>query len=231
MNKSIPNYSVRINKRAKRVILKIKPGAKLEIVVPARFDQRQLPSILDSHAPWIKEQLGKYQNSIAPTFVPESVNLQALNQVWHVEHKPGPDGTMQTYLPGRLIMSGLENDVERASEILHLWLREHAKVYLKIWLDELSMETGLPYAGLTIRCQKTRWGSCSSKHHINLNYKLLFLRPALVRHVLVHELCHTRHLNHSAKFWALVEQFDSDYRALNVEMREAWKHMPNWLHL
>jgi predicted metal-dependent hydrolase len=62
------------------------------------------------------------------------------------------------------------------------------------WLKRVSKKTGLSYAAASIR-QQTRWGSCSSRRLINLNARLLFLPPNLVTYVLVHELCHTKHLN------------------------------------
>ena len=58
---------------------------------------------------------------------------------------------------------------------------------------------------------------------------LLFLRPPVVRYLLLHELCHTRHMNHSAKFWALVESCEPDYRALDQELLRGWQHVPGWM--
>jgi hypothetical protein len=63
---------------------------------------------------------------------------------------------------------------------------------------------------------------------ISLNCKLLFLAPELVRHVLVHELCHTVELNHSPRFWALVQRFEPDARTLRRRMRDAWRDVPVW---
>ncbi len=85
------------------------------------------------------------------------------------------------------------------------------------------------YKNLTFRGQKTVWGSCSSKKNINLNYKLLFLPARLVRYVLVHELCHIVHLDHSRRFWALVEQYEPDYARLKKELRHADHYMPEWI--
>jgi len=65
---------------------------------------------------------------------------------------------------------------------------------------------GFSFNRISIRNQKTRWGSCSSKKNINLNYKILFLPKAMQDYIIVHELCHLKEMNHSHRFWNLVQQ-------------------------
>ncbi len=71
-----------------------------------------------------------------------------------------------------------------------------------------------------IKHQKTRWGSCSTRGNINLNAKLLFLRQELRDYVIVHELCHLRHMNHSKLFWAEVQKYIPHARSLQKELRK-----------
>ena len=79
-------------------------------------------------------------------------------------------------------------------------------------LEQLAEEHGFHYNGLSIRAQKTRWGSCSSKKNINLNCKLLFMPVEVVNCVMIHELCHTIEMNHSSRFWDLVADCDPNYK-------------------
>jgi predicted metal-dependent hydrolase len=87
----------------------------------------------------------------------------------------------------------------------------------------------LPYGRGQIRGQRTRWGSCSGRGTISLNWHLLFLTPAEVRYVLLHELCHTIELNHSPRFWQLLSQHQPDSDSLRQGMRRAWQELPAWL--
>lgn len=79
---------------------------------------------------------------------------------------------------------------------------------------------GVDYGRITIREQKTRWGSCSSKGNLNFNWKLVLLAPELLDYVVVHELAHRREMNHSVAFWKVVEAELPDYRERRRRLKE-----------
>jgi predicted metal-dependent hydrolase len=80
-----------------------------------------------------------------------------------------------------------------------------------------------------IRRQRTRWGSCSVKGTISLNVCGIFQEPDVLRYLLIHELSHTRHMNHSRRFWSLVESLEPDYRRLDRELLQGWQRVPGWM--
>jgi predicted metal-dependent hydrolase len=104
----------------------------------------------------------------------------------------------------------------------YLQYRESARALVMEKIDQFHVRLGgvRPYGRVSIRNQKTCWGSCSRKGNLNFNYKLLFLPAHLRDYVIVHELAHLSELNHSPRFWALVGSVIPDWRALRRELRE-----------
>ncbi len=90
--------------------------------------------------------------------------------------------------------------------------RSYARCVIVRRVEELSARHGFVYNRIAIRNQRTRWGSCSSLGNLNFHYGLIFLPIAVRDYVIMHELCHLRHLNHSAAFWALLAQYVPDYK-------------------
>jgi len=127
-----------------------------------------------------------------------------------------------------LVLKGAVDDPHRVAGALNEWLQDKAQKVLIPWVQEISRDLSLPFARVTIRRQKTRWGSCSKQRSINLNRNLLFFPAHLVRYVLVHELCHTRQLDHSRKFWSLLERHEPDARKRRHEMEIAGDQIPPW---
>lgn len=91
-------------------------------------------------------------------------------------------------------------------------LYKKTKELVKTRIDFFAASAGVKYAGITVRCQKTRWGSCSAKNSLNFNCLLALMPEEIVDYVIVHELCHIKEHNHSASFWNEVEKILPDYR-------------------
>lgn len=96
-------------------------------------------------------------------------------------------------------------------------------------LAATAREVGMSYRKMAIRRQRSRWGSCSTRGTISLNCCLLFQRPEVVRYLLVHELAHTQHMNHSKRFWQCVERHCPDFQELDAELLAGWRRVPVWV--
>ncbi len=112
---------------------------------------------------------------------------------------------------------------EEPRELLQTWFRGQAARILPARLETLATRLGVRPKRVTIRGQRTRWGSCSSRGAISLNWRLVLLPSALADYVLVHELCHLRHLDHSPRFWGMVRGVvpDVDERRARIQDLEA----------
>lgn len=119
-------------------------------------------------------------------------------------------------------------DDESGREALVRWLRRAAHVRLGAMLAEEAQRWEFSYVCLRIGLPRTRWGSCSAKGDINLNARLLFLAPAVARHVVLHELCHTRIRGHGPDFYALLRSVDPAMDDACAALRCAWQVIPPW---
>lgn len=99
-------------------------------------------------------------------------------------------------------------------------LAEEALKVIPARVEYFARVIGVTYGKITIRNQKTRWGSCSSKGNLNFNCLLMLAPPEVLDYVVVHELCHRKQMNHSKAFWAEVEKVCPDYKAAKKWLKE-----------
>jgi predicted metal-dependent hydrolase len=227
---SLPDYTVRRSPRAKHVRLRITPTEGLVVVVPLRFDTSRVPVLLDAKRGWIDRKLATIERIEVDLALPESIELKAIGANFTVDcRSTSSDQVSAREKNGVLTLSGAVEDHGKCCAALRRWLSRQAKLVLVPWLEKLSDTHDLPFRRATVRGQKTRWGSCSSNGTISINFQLLLIEARLANYVLIHELCHTRHLNHGPQFWALVEQLEPDYRALDQRLEMEWGKMPGWI--
>lgn len=228
-------YEIRPSAKARALRLKLSARDGLVVIAPEGLDRRRLQELVTGKAEWIAGRLSEFDAvrhllNVEPATRPQAFDLPALAESWRVEYKATRGRTVGARIdrPGRIVVTGTVDDVAACHAALRRWLARHATAALSPWLENLAEQTGLRYADLAIKNQRTRWGSCSTNGRISLNCKLLFLPRELVRYVLVHELCHLLEPNHSERFWGHVRQFEPAVDSLHGRMRDAWRFVPTW---
>ncbi|MFZ5376262.1 MAG: M48 family metallopeptidase [Patescibacteria group bacterium] len=98
------------------------------------------------------------------------------------------------------------------SQILESFLKNKATLYITKRTQQLAQHMGITYKQITLRQQKTRWGSCSNQGNLNFNWRLIHHPNNVIDYVIIHELSHRKFMDHSKGFWKLVEKFDPEYR-------------------
>ena len=163
--------------------------------------------------------------------LPNRIDLPAIDESFRVryERRAGASTVKYRNRGGVVTLQGCTGDVAPCVAALRRWLASVAKKEFLPRLQSLSELTDNPFRRMQVRCQKTCWGSHSSSGTISINYCLLFLEPALLRYLMIHELCHARHMNHSRRFWQRVGRFEPDYKRLDKALGESWKDIPAWL--
>ncbi|MGQ0383597.1 MAG: M48 family metallopeptidase [Gammaproteobacteria bacterium] len=225
------DWRVRPSPRARRLAVRVLPGGQVEIVVPPGTRARAVQRFVASHRRWIDHKVEQYRprDFLSPDQLPESIRFAATGHAFAVRCLPAA---------GRLRFAAgadaieIRGDVGRHALVRHALQRfamRFAHAALGQRLDRLSAATGLGYRRLQIRRQRTRWGSCSRNGTISLNACLLFQQAEVVDYLLLHELGHTRHLNHSRRFWALVARHEPRWRELDAALLAGWREVPAWM--
>lgn len=230
-----PSYNLRISRKARHAHLKMIPHLGLEVVIPARLQKYiNVADLLNEKKSWIEKHLATLEIPVVEAI--DSLNLQAINQTWRIEYHPTLAKNISSIVrPGThehvLVLYGNVKDHALTHKWLQGWLKEIASEHLVAWLYALSVEHNLPYNKAAIRAQQTLWGSCTSRKNISLNYKLLFLPRVQTEHILLHELCHTKYLNHSKRFWNLLNKLDPNSVSNDRAVREGDKFVPACLQV
>lgn len=236
-------YRIQESGRARRIRLRLSAAEGMVVIVPAGAvpPREDLERLIQTKSRWIARHLHRFAQQertarAGNLALPGCIHLPALNERWDVRYA-GPDVNqapsstrVRVATQGVLQVCGPESGRhEDRAQALRAWVRAKAAAVLPGWLGELARELRMPFSRVTVRDQRTRWGSCSRHGRISLNCKLLFLPRTWTRYVLVHELCHTRIMNHGPDFWALVAMHETQALRIRAEMRTAWRKLPAWL--
>ncbi len=208
------------------VELRVLPDG-VRVFAPKSFPLRQADRLVAERADWIAEaraRLDAYkareENRYPMTEgmpVPVEGRPLTLRLRWAARRSAWTEGA-------DLILSGPDLSPEAVREQLRDYLIERAKKRLAERLNHYAPLIGRSPGRVTIREQRTKWGSCSSQGNLNFNWKLIMAPPEALDYVVIHELCHLYDFNHSPKFWARVAAFQPDYATWRDFLRSGWAH-------
>ncbi len=209
---------VRQSSRARTVRLVVAPGRPPEVVVPARTRQRVVDEFLRSKQRWLSGKLAALRaRAQRPGVLPPRPGM-----VWlagdpvPLVHDPAGRGTT-AMRDGRLVVSG---GVADAGASMDRWYRREARRRITDAADLIAPRLGVQVAAISVRDQRTRWGSCSRNGRLSFSWRLVLAPPPVLSYVVLHELCHLREFNHSRAFWQLVESIRPDWRDTAAWLRE-----------
>lgn len=223
-------WQVRESRRARRLTVRVFPGGRVEIVVPMGTRSRMVEQFVARHRNWIDRKVEEFRHALPEPAdaLPESVVLLAVGKRYEVRYEL-EEGAPRALEDGELLR--VRGDLSRVPLVRHAlqrWLLHAAHRHLVPWLGSVAAGHELRFARAQVRRQRTRWGSCSRSGTISINACLMFQPPEVVRYLFVHELAHTVHLNHSRRFWRLVESLEPGWHALDRELSRGWRNVPSW---
>ena len=223
-------WSVRQSARARRLSVRVFRNGGVEIVVPPRTPPRRVSEFVSEHREWIERQRRRAVPAVDWPLPPDVLSLTAIHEEWRCSAIAGAGQVGLREIAGyELQLRGRLDDRARLRRLLANWLVERARRRLEGPLRALAAQMAVAPGRLQVRRQRSRWGSCSRRRTISLNVCLLFQRPEVLRYLMIHELSHLRHMNHSARFWAEVARYERDCKALDRELLQGWRRVPSWI--
>ena len=208
---------VRVSRRARRATLVVGPRQPPAVVVPAGTPESVVTGVLRRHAGWLERRLAAIDERAARAPV---LGLDREGCAWidgrplPIEH--GAGGPSVARLEGGTIR--VTGDAGRAPAAVERLLRREARRRLAATAQTEAALLGLSYRSLSVRDQRTRWGSCSRIGHLSFSWRLVMVPPEVRDHIVVHELCHLRVPSHSPDFWRMLDR-----------ARPGWRDEGRWL--
>jgi len=197
-------YRIRRSTRARRVRVSVDPDGTVTVTLPKRAPERLAGEAVQELAPWIARRRKALARAAADRERPEGT-VPYLGE--HLALVPERGRTRAHRRGDALLVPAQDPDpaIER-------FYRRAARAEIAQRLDAATRRAGTTYAGLTIRSQRTRWASCSSDGGMSFNWRLLLAPPEILDYVVEHEVCHLEVMDHSPRFWALLESRVPDWR-------------------
>ncbi len=198
------DYRVRRSERARRIRVNVDADG-VEVVLPRRAAEREAAAAIRELEPWIRRRLNELvhaQQAVAA----RGGAVPYLGELLHLHPDPGRT---------RVHRRGAELWVPAGAEgkpALERWYRRAARGEIAPRLERACALAGSSYTKLTIRGQRTRWASCSRTGAMSFNWRLLLAPEEVLDYVVWHEVCHLEVMDHSPRFWALLERWCPDYR-------------------
>jgi predicted metal-dependent hydrolase len=194
-------YTVRRSDRARRVRVVVEPSGAVEVVLPRRAPVREAAAAVTELRPWIDRRLAETQAARAAVAA-RGGELPYLGETLRARREPG---RTRAHRRSDTLLFGDRVQIER-------WYRRMAREEVVPRLDEAVAALGVSYRSVRIANQRTRWGSCSTTGAMSFNWRLLLAPPEILDYVVWHEACHLVHMDHSRRFWSLLERHRPDYR-------------------
>lgn len=212
----------RVSARATRVRLAVKPGPKVVLSFPPHASHASAMAFLRDNLPWLESVLAKVR-TVQPSLHSHLRKFPWVtldDRLLAIEMNEGARATIRiskTEEKADLVLPA--TDPEQGAVRV---IRRLAETGLGLAVARLSDKVGVTVQQVSVRDQTTRWGSCSTAGTLSLNWRLVLLPPMLHDHVILHELSHRRHMDHSDRFWNQLAAWDPEWKKHDRELTKRW---------
>lgn len=210
----IINYSV-IYKNKKNISVKINGNKEICVYAPIGISYDYIEELLKSKENWIIKNIKK-------------VDINNLNDGTYIIYrgrkflKIVEESIIEEIVKkdDLIIIRSRSTDILYVNDLISRWYLKNANNVILNRVNTLSSKYNMLPSKVLIRNQKSRWGSCNSRREIRLNWRLVLMPDDVMDYIIIHELCHLKHLNHSNSFWSLVHKLDPDFQVSKEWLKE-----------
>ena len=195
--------------RARRYLLRIQPDGAVRLVIPRRGSEAEGIRFLERSEAWLLKRVAQWRSRSSQPWVEGSLFLLRGEEVGLRVEKG--EGGLRLCFSDQIIP--VPHALPDYRDVVLGHLRRMAERELPVRTRELALLHDVAVHRVSVRAQKTRWGSCSARGTISLNWRLIQAPPHVVDYLIIHELMHRREMNHSARYWKLVAKAFPDYRS------------------
>lgn len=219
-NNQFINYKV-IRSNRKTIAIVIQPTKEVIVRAPKQISFDKIKNIVQSKGDWII----KKRNDMPEIMIQEERDYTQGDKILYkgneyiikVINKVGISRSTILLKEKEIVVVCKPKEKKKIQELLLEWYKGMAKSLVKERIEFYMPQINKPIGDIRIKSQRKRWGSCSSKGNLNFNWKIVMMPDDMFDYIIVHELCHLKHLNHSKLFWESVEKILPDYK-----VREQW---------
>lgn len=229
----------KLSDRARSIRLEVRPDREVLLVYPRWVPRSDALAFLESRDAWVREKLDEYAEREAGNPLPPPARWDGTDEILlrgrlvPVVVEPATLKRVQLRIEDEAITVFAPAEVCRNAHKLELLLKrelmQRAQVEARRLLDAEAPRLGVRWTHLQIADPQTQWGSCQADGSIALSWRLIMVPPAAFRYVVIHELCHLVHMNHSDRFWALVGRQMPEFLEQKVWLRDQGGRVHHYL--
>ena len=210
---SIPDYVIYRSKR-RTVRLTLRTNGTFAVYCPMKYPKKDIEALIEKHSASLISKMQARSDELF-TVVNGCETLPLLGKRY-----PLTFGSVKYFtFDGEKFISPV-TEREAVRELYREYLRATLKSMLPPMADDISSRFGLHYNGITVKAIFSKYGSCSSKKHLNFTLALAAFDTEFIRYVVSHELCHTVHMDHSTKFYKLLDKVCPEHRSIKENGRK-----------